>query len=233
MALAARFVRYVHAALCPLPSAPALARPALCVLCRVLGACDVTIKDGDITNVSAPGAGHRGVEPPVSARAGGRVEIVNDNGSIEVVAGAAGVGRGGGGDRGAGDDRRARAKEILSERRRSRRRSPPITCASRPSRGRAAVALEIELQGDGAGRRAARDDAATTATSRPTGLRGHVKAMVVNGGIELTAMRGTVDAAAVNGPRVGEDGGGHRTRAARKHERSDLARSSERPRRRR
>ena len=33
---------------------------------------------------------------------------------------------------------------------------------------------------------------------RADGLRAHVKAMVVNGGVELSAMRGTVDAAGVN-----------------------------------
>ena len=33
---------------------------------------------------------------------------------------------------------------------------------------------------------------------KATGLRGHVKAMVVNGPLELTDMRGTIDAAGVN-----------------------------------
>jgi DUF4097 and DUF4098 domain-containing protein YvlB len=38
----------------------------------------------------------------------------------------------------------------------------------------------------------------TNATLKADGLRGHVKAMVVNGGIELTSMGGPIDAAAVN-----------------------------------
>ena len=36
-------------------------------------------------------------------------------------------------------------------------------------------------------------------TLKADGLRGHVKAMIVNGGVELTDMSGTIDAAAVNG----------------------------------
>ena len=36
-------------------------------------------------------------------------------------------------------------------------------------------------------------------TLKADGLRGHVKAMIVNGEVELTGMSGTVDAAAVNG----------------------------------
>ena len=57
----------------------------------VLSACDVTIKDGDIKNVSVQARATQEWSRQYPLAAGGRVEIVNVNGSIEVVAGPAGA----------------------------------------------------------------------------------------------------------------------------------------------
>ena len=180
---AARFVRYYmpQSALCSLPSALAV---GVCAA-GILGACDVTIKDGDIKNVSVRAQGDTGMEPPLFPAEGGRVEIINANGPIEAVVGPAGAV-----DIAAvieaGAMTEARAKEILNEikieesadaRPRSR-----ATVSHRSGRGGLDVTFKVTLPAD-----ARLEMTGNNGTLKANGLRGHVKAMIVNGGVELTA----------------------------------------------
>src|SRR5687767_8042202 len=57
----------------------------------VLGACDVTIKDGDIKSVSMRHTASREWSRHYTLADGGRVEVVNPNGPIEVAVGPAGA----------------------------------------------------------------------------------------------------------------------------------------------
>ncbi len=74
-------------ALCSLPSALVA---GVCAA-GILGACDVTIKDGDIKNVSVQRQGDQEWNRHYPLADGGRVEIVNANGPIEVSSGPAGA----------------------------------------------------------------------------------------------------------------------------------------------
>jgi hypothetical protein len=161
-------------------------------------ACDVTIRDGDIKNVSVHARASQDWTRHYPLAQGGVVEIVNGNGPIDVVAGPPGVV-----DITAVLEARAmseaRAKEILSNIQLEESTGPDRIRVATASafRGRGPggveVSYKVALPAD-----ARLEMTGNNGTLKAHGLRGHVKAMMVNGGIELTAMRGTIDAAAVN-----------------------------------
>ena len=95
-----------------------------------LSACDVTIKDGDIKNVSVR-RGPQEWTSPLSARPGGVVEVVNGNGAIEVVAGAPGAVDIDSGPRGEGDERDARQGNLEQRQGRGVGRRRSHTCRHR------------------------------------------------------------------------------------------------------
>ena len=162
-------------------------------------ACDVTIKDGDIKNVSMHAKVTQEWSRHYPLAAGGRVEIVNPDGPIEAIVGPAGsVDVAVVLDAGAMTE--ARAKEVLSEFKMEESATPDhVRVATVRTRGRrgmggADISYMVTLPAD-----ARLEMTGSNGTCKASGMRGHVKAMVVNGGIEFTGMRGGVDAAAVNG----------------------------------
>ena len=180
-----------QSALCSLPSALLVG-----VAAAVLGACDVTIRDGDIKNVSVRANATREWNRQYPLAEGGRVEIVNSNGPIEAVVGPAGavqisavlVAH-------AMTD--ARATDILNQMKLEEAVTADhvrIATVRTSGRGGLDITFKVTLPAD-----ARLDMTANNGTLKAAGLRGHVKAMIVNGGVELTAMSGTIDAAAVNG----------------------------------
>lgn len=178
-------------AFCSLPSALAV---GVCAV-GVLSACDVTIKDGDIQDVSLQAKVTRDWTRHYALAEGGRVEIVNSNGSIEAVVGPAGAV-----DIAAvveaGAMTEARANEILNEVKIEESAVPGHVrvAAVRSGRGHLDVTFKVTLPAD-----ARLEMTGNRGTFKASGMRGHVKAMVVNGGVELAGMSGGVDAAAVNG----------------------------------
>ena len=159
-------------------------------------ACDVTIRDGDIKDVSVHGRASQEWRRQYGLADGGRVEIVNASGSIDVAVGP--------------PNRvevvavleaqamtEARAKEILDETTLEETATSDhirIATARRRRGGGLDVRFTVTLP---AGTRL--EMTGNDGTLKAHGLTGHVRAMVVNGGVELTAMTGTIDAAAVNG----------------------------------
>lgn len=178
-------------ALCSLPSALAA---GVCAA-GVLSACDVTIKDGDIKNVSVQAKVTRDWTRHYALAEGGRVEIVNSNGSIETVVGPAGAV-----DIAAvleaGAMTEARANEILNGVKIEESAAPGHVrvAAVRSGRGNLDITFKVTLPAD-----ARLEMTGNSGTFKASDMRGHVKAMVVNGGVELAGMSGGVDAAAVNG----------------------------------
>jgi hypothetical protein len=163
----------------------------------ILGGCDVTIRDGDIKNVSIRHRASREWNRHYPLTAGGRVEIVNNNGPIEVS-----VGPDGEVDVTAALEAQAMteaaANEILSEVTIEESAKPDhvrvaTATARRSRRGGFHVSYKVTVPAD-----ARLEMNGTNSRLRANGLRGHVKAMVENGGIDLTAMRGTIEAEAVN-----------------------------------
>ncbi|MEO5740646.1 MAG: DUF4097 family beta strand repeat-containing protein [Vicinamibacterales bacterium] len=164
----------------------------------ILSACDVTIRDGDIKGVSMRHQVSQEWTRHYTLAEGGRVEIVNVDGPIEIAV---------------GPDRTVdvaavlsthamtedRAKQILSEAKIEESAGPAhIRVATvRRNRSRGPGGLEtsykvivpadarVEVNGNN-----------SDLTAK--GLR-HIKALVVNGVVVLTDMRGSVDAASVNG----------------------------------
>lgn len=180
-----------QSALCSLPSALAV---GVCAA-GVLSACDVTIKDGDIKNVSV----HAGASQEWTRRyplaKGGTVEIVNGDGPIEAVVGPPGVV-----DVAAIIEASAmsetRAKELVHEMRLEESIKPDhirVATARREGRSGVDVSIKVTLPAD-----ARLEMTGNNGKLRADGFAAHVKAMVVNGEIELSAIRGTVDAAGVN-----------------------------------
>ena len=188
-----------QSALCPLAHRQAKAAALAAGVCAlgILSACDVTIKDGDITDVSVHHKVSREWSRHYALAEGGRVEIVNTNGPVEVAVGPAGAV-----DitalLEAGAMTEARAKEILAEATLEESAKPDhvrvATAVRRGGRGGGlSVAFKVTVPA------AARlEMTGNNGTLKAAGLRGHVKAMVVNGGVDLTAIGGTVDAAGVN-----------------------------------
>jgi hypothetical protein len=180
-------------ALCSLPSALAV---GVCAA-GVLSACDVTIKDGDIKNVSMHHKVSQEWKRHYPLAESGRVEIVNSNGPIEVTVGPQGAV-----DIAAVLEAQAmteaHAKVILSEITIEESVKPDhvrvaTATARRSGRGGFEVSYKVAVPAN-----ARLEMTGSNSRLKADGLRGHVKAMVVNGGIELAAMRGTIDAAAVN-----------------------------------
>ena len=179
---------------------PALSPKRLALLAGVsiaasLGGCDVTIKDGDIKNVSV----HSGASQEWTRRypleKGGTVEIVNGDGPIEAVVGPPGAV-----DVAAVLKASAmtekRVQELLREMRLEESIKPNhvrVATARQQGLSGVDVSIKVTLPAD-----ARLEMTGNNGLLKAGGLRGHVKAMVVNGGIELTAMGGTVDAAGVN-----------------------------------
>jgi hypothetical protein len=161
----------------------------------LLSGCDVTIKDGDITNVSMRHKVSEEWSRHYPLAEGGRVEIVNSNGPIEVAAGPAGaVDITAGLEAGAMTE--ASAKEILREITIEETAKPDhvrVATVRRSGRGGLEVSFKVTMPPG-----ARLEMTGNNGRLRADGLSGHVKAMVVNGGVELTAMRGTIDAAGVN-----------------------------------
>lgn len=182
----------MHPALSPKPLALLAGACAL----GLLGGCDVTIRDGDIKNVSVHAKATREWNRHYALAEGGRVEIINNNGSIEAVAGPAGaVDIAAVLEAGAMTD--ARAKEILSEIDLEESAAPDhvrVATVRRSGRSGLDVTFKVTLPAD-----ARLEMTGSRGMLKADGLRGHVKAMIVNGGVELSAMSGTLDAAAVNG----------------------------------
>jgi hypothetical protein len=183
-----------QSALCPLPF-------ALLAGMSVLAGwgCDVTIKDGDISVNHGHGKATREWRRTYPLSATGVVEIVNDNGPIEVSRGADGTV-----DVNAVLTAKAmtedRAKQILSESGIEESATPERVrvASSRGNRGRGPGGLEVSYKvtmPPGARLEMSGNNGAFRADA----LTGHVKALVTNGSVELTDLAGSVDAAAING----------------------------------
>ena len=184
---------------------PALSPKPLALLAGVcalgiLGGCDVTIKDGDIKNVTVRAKATREWTRHYPLAEGGRVEIVNNSGPIEAVVGPAGavditaVFE-------AAAMTEARANEMLNEVKVEDSAAPDhVRVATARGGGRSGgrgglgVAFKVTLPAD-----ARLEMTGNNGTFRATNMRGPVKAMVVNGGVELIGLTAGVDAAAVNG----------------------------------
>ena len=182
----------------PQPALSALPAALVAGVCAaaMLSACDVTIQDGDIKDVSMRARVTQEWSRRYPLAAGGRVEIINDNGPVEAVAGPPGtveidavlVAR-------AMTD--GRAREILGEVRLEESATPDhVRVATVRTGGRRGldVRFKVTLPAN-----AGLEMTGSSGTLRAAGMTGHVKAMIVNGGVELDAMSGTIDAAAVNG----------------------------------
>ncbi len=162
----------------------------------VLGGCDITIKDGDVSVRETRGRATQEFTRTYPLAPSGRVEIVNMNGDIDVAVGPPGtVGVSAiMSARAMTDDR---AKALLSESKIEEQATPEHVRLATVRAGRSGgfdVHYKLTMPAD------ARVDVTTSnGTLKADGMTGHVKAMVSNGGIELTGLRGTVDAASVNG----------------------------------
>ena len=184
------FVRYL------MPSSPW--RFALIAGLGILTApgCDVTIKDGDVSVRHYRGRATQEWNRKYPLSPGGRFEITNSNGPVEVVAGPPGdvevaaviTATAMSDERAAEVLRAATIEETVAADR--------IALVSQSGRrgGNVGVSFKIAVPPDA-------QVVATLNNERLTadGLRGHVKAVVVNGEVALTGQRGTVDAATVNG----------------------------------
>jgi hypothetical protein len=183
-----------HSALSPLPS-------ALLAGLSILASqgCDVTIRDGDVSFGQLHGRATQEWNRTYALEAGGRVEVINVNGPIDVGVGAPGTVEVGA-VLAAGAMTDERAKQLLSEADIEESATPEhIRLASvRRNRSRGPGRLEVSYKVTvPAGARVE----ITGNNGRVTvdGVSGHVKVMVVNGGVDLTGLKGTVDAASVNG----------------------------------
>jgi hypothetical protein len=161
----------------------------------VLAACDIRIKDGDVSVSHVHGRATREWNRQYPLTEKGQVEVTNPHGSIEVA-----VGPPGSVDvaalitaRGITDER---AKEVLNNLRIDESAAPDLVRIA-TSRWGGSLELTYKLRVPPEARVGL---TANYGTVKVDGSAGHVKAMVVNGGVELTGLRGTVDAATVNGP---------------------------------
>ena len=161
----------------------------------ILSACDVTIKDGDIEGVSMRHNATNEWTRHYSLAQGGRVELINSNGPIDVVVGPAGAV-----DIAAvieaGAMTETRAREILAEVTMQEAVTPDhirVAVLRKARGGRVVVRFKVAMPADGR-----LEMSTNNGELKAGGFGAHVKAMVVNGGIELSALRGTVDAAGVN-----------------------------------
>jgi hypothetical protein len=160
-----------------------------------LAACDVQIKDGDVSVSHVHGRATQEWTRTYPLAPGGRVEVSNPNGSIEVAVGPAGT---------VDVSAAITARGMSDERAKRALNGAQIEETATPDHVRVATArwggslefsykltvpadARVELSGN-------------SGTVKVDGVAGHVKVMVVNGSTDLTGIRGTVDAASVNGP---------------------------------
>ncbi len=181
----------------PFPLSPhPLPLAVVCAGAAALAACDVTIKDGDVSFNHFQGQAVREFKRTYPITPGGRVEIVNSNGPIVVTAGESGS---------VGVTAVMRARAITDDRAQEVLSAAKIEEAAAPDHVRVAT-----VRGNRSGGLRVAYTVTVPADSRvelttnngdlqAKDLRGHVKAMMMNGEIELDGIAGTVDAAAVNG----------------------------------
>jgi len=162
----------------------------------VLGGCDVTIKDGDLSVEHALGRATQEFSRTYPLAPNGRVEVVNTNGDVEVTTGPSGTVSVSATllARALTDDH---AKSLLDASKIEEEATPEHVRLATARAGRPGgldVHYKLVVPAE-----ARLEVTATSGTIKADGIAGHVKVMVANGGIELTALRGTVDAASVNG----------------------------------
>ena len=159
-------------------------------------ACDVTIKDGDVSVRHLRGRATQQWSRSYPLAPAGRFEITSSGGPVDIVGGAPGnVQVEATMTATATTD--ARAGELLKAARIEETVTPDrIVIVGQPVRrgGNVEMGFRITVPPDTHIVTTLNNDKLTV-----DGLDGHVKAMVVNGEIELGRHRGTVDAAAVNG----------------------------------
>lgn len=181
----------------------ALQRPAtagtLLAAVAVLAACDVTIKDGDISVNNARGRASREWTRTFELAKGGRVELVNVNGPIEVGVGPAGV-VAVQATLSAHAITEDRAQQILAEAEIEESASPQHVrlATARRNRSRGPGGLEVSYKAT-VPADARVDINGNNSDVTVAGVRGHLKALVVNGRVTLSDMTGSIDAASVNG----------------------------------
>lgn len=172
--------------------------PAVLVVLSVLSACDVTIKDGDVSvrhsRGNATQAWNRSY--PIAPR--GRFEMTSSNGPVEIVTGPAGrieVAA----TLTATSLSDERANELLRKTEIEESVSPDrvaiVAQLPRQAGGRVEAAFRVTVPED-----AQIETSLNNGKLKVDGLSGHIKAMIVNGEMELGGLKGTVDAASVNGP---------------------------------
>lgn len=163
------------------------------------GACDVTIKDGDISVNHPHGRASREWTRTFPLAKGGRVELVNVNGPIEVSVGPAGT-VSVTATISAHAMSEDRAKEIVGEAEIEESASPEhVRLATvRRNRSRGPGGLEVRYKAI-VPEDARVDINGNNADVNISGVRGPVKALVVNGQVTLSDIAGAVDAASVNG----------------------------------
>lgn len=159
-------------------------------------ACDVTIKEGDVSFVQLHGRATQEFNRHYPLAAGGRVELINTSGPVEVSAGPSGnvlvaalLSA-----RAMTDER---ANDLLSEARIEESTTPDhvkLTTVRGRRSGGVQVNYKVVVPSE-----ARVDITANDGTIKVTGITGHVKAIGANGAIELSGLRGSVDAALVNG----------------------------------
>jgi hypothetical protein len=185
--------------LMPLRTARFLPYPLWALLSALsLSACDVTIKDGDVSFGEVRSQKVREWNRTYPLSAGGRVEVVNANGPVEVAVGEAGTV-----NVAALVTAKAlsekRAVEILAGARIEESAAPDhVRVATergeRHGPGSVTVSYKVTVPAD-----ARLEVTVTNGKVSGGGLAGHTKAMVVNGAVELNGLRGSVDIASVNG----------------------------------
>lgn len=158
--------------------------------------CDVTIKDGDVSVRHYRGRATEEWNRKYPLSPGGRFEITSSGGPVEVVAGPPG---------------NVEVVAVMTATSMTDERAAELLRAAKIEETVAADRIALVTEMNRRGGNVAIDfkvtvpaDAQVFATLnndrlKAEGLRGHIKAMVVNGQIELTGVRGTVDAATVNG----------------------------------
>jgi hypothetical protein len=161
----------------------------------IFGGCDVTIKDGDVSVRHLRGRATQEWNRKYPLAPKGQFAITNSNGPVEVVTGPAGTVEVAATmtatsmtDERAGDELRAtKIEETVAP-----DRVAIVTQQNR--RGDVEISFRVTVPADADVDMTLNNDKLTA-----SGLRGHVKAMVVNGEADLAGLHGTVDAASVNG----------------------------------
>jgi hypothetical protein len=179
----------------PIASHPLALLAGICAL-TVVGACDVTIKDGDVSFGDLHARATQEWKRQYPLAAGGRVEVINTSGPVDVTAGPPGtvtvtavlLAR-------AMSD--GKAKELLSESRIEESVTDvhiKLTTIRSSRSGGVQVSYKLVVPPE-----ARVDINVNNGSITVAGLRGPVKAMGTNEAIELNGLRGSVDAAVVNG----------------------------------